>query len=129
MPPTKNWIDPRSVVALASQFPGIAGCTVSSSDGLSLAGPAEQNDHLDALGAIAPHFFRRIGTYASELKLGDLQSFTLQYTKGYVSMFLAGEICVSVLHQNRDFLPGIRDRFLKITRILSTIYTGVSSAN
>jgi len=119
---TDEILDAKQVIALASQFSAIAGCTVSTADGLNLIGNQSEQPELETLSQLAPAFFKRIGTHSDEIRMGRVLSVTLQCEKGLVSMFLIGDICLSVLHQNRDFVPGMRDRFLKIAQALAGMY-------
>ncbi len=121
---TDENLDARRVAALARDFPGIESVIICTADGLQLASAHDGPSHdLDAVCAIAPHFFQRVSGYCREIRQGGLRSFTVDSEQGLASFFLADSLCVIVRHKGRDFYPGVRDRFTSIARALARTYS------
>ena len=59
---------------------------------------------------MSPPFYKRTMNFASELKLGALQAFTIYTETGLLSFFMHDDICMSVRHAGRGFLPGVREK-------------------
>ena len=72
---------------------------------------------------MAPPFFKRTLTFTDELKLGGLEAFTLYTDHGLLSFFMHGDICLSVRHVGRGFLPGVREKLNIVTKELAKIYS------
>lgn len=120
---THEALDAKKVVKLASALPGVAGMTVITSDGLSLASnlPAFMNP--DGFTAMAPQMHRRTAALAADMKIGDLQHLTLYTDTHTVTIFTSGSLTLAVLHQNQaDFGHGVREKLIAIIRELEKQY-------
>ena len=120
---TEDELDAKTVVKLVSQLPGINGCAVMFGDGLRLAGNFPENGHAEGFSAMSPPFYKRTMNFASELKLGELQAFTIYTDTGLLSFFMHDDICMSVRHAGRGFLPGVREKLETVTRELAQMYS------
>src|SRR2546421_2204136 len=76
-PVVEKKIDPKDVVAQASALPGVKGCAVTFSDGLSLAGELPEEIAAEGLCAMAPGLVERIAQHVRATKLGSLVAVTL----------------------------------------------------
>lgn len=119
---TEDELDARMVARLASQLPGVNACSVMFQDGLLLASSQPQDGQTEGFSAMAPALFHKMLNFITELSLGELQACTLYTEDGLLSLFAHGDICLSVRHSGRGFLPGIREKFVTITRELAAMY-------
>jgi predicted regulator of Ras-like GTPase activity (Roadblock/LC7/MglB family) len=120
---TEDELDAKTVVKLVSQLPGIDGCAVMFGDGLRLAGNFPESGRAEGFSAMSPPFYKRTMNFASELKLGELQAFTIYTKTGLLSFFMHEDICMSVRHAGRGFLPGVREKLETVTRELAHMYS------
>ncbi len=118
---TEEELDAKGVVRHVCQLPGINGCAVMFADGLRLAGNFPDGD-AEGFSAMAPPFFKRTSHFATEAELGALQTLTMHTDKGLFSFFMHEDICLSVRHTGRGFLPGVREKLIVITRELARMY-------
>jgi predicted regulator of Ras-like GTPase activity (Roadblock/LC7/MglB family) len=119
---TEDELDAKTVVRLVNQLPGIEGCMVMFSDGLLLAGGLPHLDDPEGFCAMAPTFYQRSLNFTGELALGGLQGLTLYTEHGLLSFFMHEDICLSVSHAGRGFLPGVREKLNIVTRELARMY-------
>ena len=124
---TEEDIDAKVVVRLVCQLPGVSGCAVMFADGLRLAGNFPDGD-AEGFSAMTPPFFKRTQNFASELKLGGLKAFTVYTETDLLSFFMHDDICMSVRHSGRGFLPGVREKLEIVTRELAATYSTIKPA-
>jgi predicted regulator of Ras-like GTPase activity (Roadblock/LC7/MglB family) len=120
---TEDELDAKTIVRLVGQLPGIESCAVMFSDGLLLAGNAGQGADNEGFSAMAPPFYQRSINFTKELALGQLQALTLYTDQGLLSFFMHENICLSVQHAGRGFLPGVREKLSVVTRELAKMYS------
>ena len=125
---TEDELDAKTIVKLVTQLPGIDGCTVMFGDGLKLAGNFPENGQAEGFSAMSPPFYKRTLNFTSELKLGELQGFTIYTDSGLLSFFMHDDICMSVRHAGRGFLPGVREKLEVVTRELAQMYSAAPPA-
>ena len=119
---TEDELDAKTVVRHVCLLPGITGCGVMFADGLRLAGNFPDGD-AEGFSAMAPPFFKRSGNFAHEARLGGLQAVTLYTDDALVSFFMHDDICLSVRHTGRGFLPGVREKLGIVVRELARMYS------
>lgn len=125
---SEDAMDAKIVAKKVSELPAIKGCLIMFGDGLTLAGnfPAEYDT--PGICAMAPLLFKKIDTYAQDLKLGSVQTFTVFADQSPISFFQHDNLCLSVLHGTRGFLPGIREKLVEVTRELSKMYSEINGS-
>jgi predicted regulator of Ras-like GTPase activity (Roadblock/LC7/MglB family) len=121
-------MDAKTVVRLVSKLPGITGCTVMFGDGFRLAGNFPEEGQAEGFSAMAPVFYKRAATFADEVHFGALQALTLYDASGLLSFFMHGDICLSVKHSGRGFLPGVREKLHGVTREMAAKYAAAHPA-
>ena len=98
--------DAKSIVARASELPGVSACAAVFSDGLCLAGNIPGEYQADALCAMAPEITKRIGEQISGANFGNVQAITVFCAKAPVSFFSYDNICLAALHSAERNRPG-----------------------
>lgn len=119
---TEDEMDAKGLVKLVCQMPGVNGCAVMFEDGLRLAGNFPDGD-TEGFSAMAPPFYKKAARFVSELELGSLLTFTLHTDNGLLSFFMHDNICLSVRHTGRGFVPGVREKLEIVTRELARMYS------
>ncbi|HEY2802174.1 MAG TPA: hypothetical protein VGI85_16410, partial [Chthoniobacterales bacterium] len=114
--------DAKSIVARASELPGVSACAAVFSDGLCLAGNIPGEYQADALCAMAPEITKRIGEQISGANFGSMQAITVFCAKAPVSFFISDNICLAALHSADEIAPDTRARLSSITQELAQIY-------
>ena len=121
-PPVEK-LDARQVVARATALPGVGGCSITFSDGLSLAGNLPAAMGADGLCAVAPTLLQRIDKHMLDTKLGSLDSMTLYGVNAAVTFFMQGNICLSALHANGELAAETRTQLAQMVNELSRTYS------
>ena len=112
----------KEVVATAGNLSGVAGCSVTFADGLSLAGNLPVEAEADGLCAMAPSLLQRIDKYMLDTKLGSLTAVTLHCEKSPVTFFMQGNICLTVLHASPELGPDTQQKLAEMAKELSHVY-------
>ncbi|MGH7936403.1 MAG: hypothetical protein ACREF8_05290, partial [Chthoniobacterales bacterium] len=114
--------DAKSIIARASELPGVFACAAVFSDGLCLAGNIPGEYQADALCAMAPEITKRIGEQISGANFGSVQAITVFCAKAPVSFFSYDNICLAALHSAGEIALDTRVRLSSITQELAKIY-------
>ncbi len=122
-PAAESKFDAKSVVARAIQLPGVTGCAVSFSDGLSLAGNLPEDAGAEGLCAMAPSLLHKIEDYMVDTKLGGLKAVTLHCARSHITFFKHDNICLSALHSIEGLTSEIRDQLGQMAQELSQMYS------
>jgi predicted regulator of Ras-like GTPase activity (Roadblock/LC7/MglB family) len=115
-------VDPKEIVAQASALAGVKACTITFSDGLSLAGNLPDEIAADGLCAMAPSLLERIDQHMRESKLGELVTMTLHSAESAISFFARENICLTVLHANGELTKETRAELAALAGKLSRTY-------
>ena len=121
-PIVEKKIDPKEVVAQASALPGVKGCAITFSDGLSLAGELPEEIAAEGLCAMAPGLVERIAQHVRATKLGSLVAVTIYTSGSAVSFFAQGNICLTALHAEGSLPPLTRTKIAELVEKLSRAY-------
>ena len=121
--PAEPALDAKSVVAQASQLPGVGACSLCFADGLSLAGNLPAEIGAEALCAIAPALLERIQTHVADTVIGDLSAVTLHCAKSTLTFLKHANICLAALHTNGELTIDVRDELGRMLVELSRTYS------
>jgi predicted regulator of Ras-like GTPase activity (Roadblock/LC7/MglB family) len=102
--PENEWSPPGIAQKLCA-MPGVAGCLLTTSDGLLVASQVPSNFKTETIAAFLPQIFARLNHYSGEMGLGVLS--TVNFTAGTIpcSIAKAGRLYVSLLGRTREALP------------------------
>ena len=112
----------KDLVARANALPGVSACCLTFADGLALAGNLPAEAAADGLCAMAPSLLQRIEKYLLDTKLGSLAAVTLNCEKSPITFVMQGNICLSVLHADRNLPSETQNELATITKELSRTY-------
>jgi len=93
----------QEIIRLASKLPGLQGCMLATSDGLLLTGEVPSHLDQEAISVFAPQLFKRVARYTKELKIGQVNRFTIFTDQQPVSIFGAEDVFFIVLHDQKRF--------------------------
>jgi predicted regulator of Ras-like GTPase activity (Roadblock/LC7/MglB family) len=113
----------KDVVLQASALAGVAACSITFEDGLSLAGNLPDDIQVGGLCAMAPSVLQRINRHTVDTKLGPLESMTLHCRKSQMSFFMKGSVCLTVLHAGGDLAADAHHKLAEMANQLSRTYS------
>ena len=106
----------------ASCLPGIAACSISFADGLTMADNFPPNLGAEGLCAVAPSLLQKIAKHMPETNLGAFTAMTLHCEKSPLTFFMKGNVCLSVLHADKELEPVTREQLADMTKELAQIF-------
>jgi predicted regulator of Ras-like GTPase activity (Roadblock/LC7/MglB family) len=113
----------KDMVSRVSALPGVAACSITFEDGLSLAGNLPDDVQVGGLCAMAPSVLQRISRHTVDTKLGPLQSMTLHCGEAKMSFFMKGSVCLTVLHAGGDLTSDTHNKLAQMANELSRTYS------
>jgi predicted regulator of Ras-like GTPase activity (Roadblock/LC7/MglB family) len=119
----------KDVVTRASDLPGVAACSITFEDGLSLAGNLPDDVPVGGLCAMAPSVLQKINRHTVDTKLGALRSMTLHCQESQMSFFMKGSVCLTVLHKNGDLASDTQNKLAEMAQELARTYSQPEAAH
>lgn len=113
----------KEFVLRASCLPGVAACSISFADGLSMAGNFPPGLGAEGLCAVAPSVLQKIEKHMLEANLGDLNAMTLHCSKNSLTFFMQGNVCMTVLHSDHKLEQVTQEQLADMTKELAKIFT------
>ena len=113
----------KEIVTRVSALPGVAGCSITFEDGLSLAGNLPEDVQVGGLCAMAPSVLQKIDRHTVDTKLGPLMSMTLRCRESQISFFMKGSVCLTVLHAGGDLASDTHNKLADMAKQLSRTYS------
>ena len=107
------------VIAMAGQLPGLRACILAHGDQVVCASNTPPGIDLQTLSAQAMTMLAQIRESSSKMGLGNVPGVTLHAEQGALSFLHNNELCLLVLHADRGFLPGVRERLQEMLGHLS----------
>jgi len=118
---TEEPLDLTKTIHKVAELPGLRSCILSTTDGLRLAGKLDDPVQEKAISGLLPELFRRTRLELELLGVGALETITLYYGLHQLSTFVKGNLCLTVLHDNRPFKPGVREKIQAVMSELATL--------
>jgi predicted regulator of Ras-like GTPase activity (Roadblock/LC7/MglB family) len=112
----------KEFVTRASALHGVAACSITFADGLSLAGNLPAEIAADGLCAMAPSLLQKIEKHMLDTKLGPFTAMTLHCAKSPLTFFMQGNVCLTVLHADRQLETDTQEKLVEIVKELSQVY-------
>ncbi len=107
------------VIAMAGQLPGLRACILAHGDQVVCASNTPPGIDLQTLSGQAMTMLAQIRESSSKMGLGNVPGVTLHAEQGALSFLHNNELCLLVLHADRGFLPGVRERLQEMLGHLS----------
>jgi len=118
------------VIAMAGQLPGLRTCVLAHGDQVVCAPNTQPGVDLQTLSGQAMIMLTQIRESSAKMGIGSVPAVTLHADQGVLSFLHNGELCLLVLHADRGFVPGVRERLQEMLFHISTAKAlpGASSA-
>ena len=107
---TDETLDLPKTIRKVGELPGLRSCLLNTTDGLKLAGGLDSPGQEQAVSVLVPELFKEARSKLADMNLGALETITLYCGRDQLSAFLQGKLCLTVLHDNRPFKPGVREK-------------------
>ena len=107
---TEEKLTLESVISKAGQLPGLNACVLAHGDQVLCTSNATTGVDLRTLSAQAMTMLAQIRETSANMGLGAVPAVTLHAEHGALSFLHNGELCLLVLHGDRGFVPGVRER-------------------
>jgi predicted regulator of Ras-like GTPase activity (Roadblock/LC7/MglB family) len=117
---TDEALDLPKTISMVGELPGLRACLLNTVDGLKLTGNLDDQNQEQAISALMPALFQQAQSKLASARLGTLETITLSCGQGQLSTFIQGNFCLTVLHDNRPFKPGVRE---KVQAVISELVT------
>ena len=115
---TDEPLDLAKTIQKVAELPGLRSCLLSTIDGLKLAGDLGDPAQERATAVWLSELFQGTQSRLAAVGAGTLETITLSCGLQQLSTFVNGKLCLTVLHDNRPFKPGVRE---KIQAVISEI--------
>jgi hypothetical protein len=103
-------IELADVAALTAALPGVHACLIRGVAGSAEAGEMPPGLNVEEVRAASEEFAR---------KIGGVESTTIHRGELAIAIFTRGGICLSAVTDAAGFVPGVRERLLKVTELLA----------
>jgi predicted regulator of Ras-like GTPase activity (Roadblock/LC7/MglB family) len=107
---TEETLTVRRVVELCGELPGIRSCVVTHGEMVVSAHNLPEGFDPVSLSATATRMLEAMGDSASQLGIGEVPALTLHTSSGPLSVVRQGALSMLVVHDNRGFIPGVREK-------------------
>jgi predicted regulator of Ras-like GTPase activity (Roadblock/LC7/MglB family) len=107
---TEEKLTLESVISKAGQLPGLNACVLAHGDQVLCTSNATTGVDLRTLSTQAMTMLGQIRETSANMGLGAVPAVTLHAEQGALSFLHNGELCLLVLHADRGFVPGVRER-------------------
>ena len=118
---TDEPLDLAKTIHKIAELPGLRSCILSTIDGLKLAGNFADPGQEKLVSALLPELFQRTRSQLEALEADPLETITLHFGLHQLSTFVQGKLCLTVLHDNRPFKPGVREKIRAVIRELEAL--------
>lgn len=108
---TDDELDAKKISQLIARLPGLTACLIAAPSGLTTAGEIPPGFNPGEIREIARDLFQTAARNAARLGTIAPRAVTL-HGEPPISLFLERGVCLAVLHTDRGFLPGVREKLL-----------------
>lgn len=109
----------EKVLSKAGELPGLDACVLAHGDQVICASKPASGIDLRNLSGQAMTMLSQIRESSAKMGLGSVPAVTLHADQGVLSFLHKGELCLLVLHADRGFVPGVRERLQEMLGHLS----------
>ena len=116
---TEEKLTLERVISKAGELPGLKACVLAHGDRVLCTSNASTGIDLRTLSGQAMTMLAQIRESSAGMGLGAVPAVTLHAEQGALSFLHNGELCLLVLHADRGFIPGVRERLQEMMGHLS----------
>jgi predicted regulator of Ras-like GTPase activity (Roadblock/LC7/MglB family) len=118
----------RRVVELCGDLPGIRSCVLTCEESVIASHNVPENFDLVALSSTASKMLRAMQEPSSHLGIGAIPALTLHTERGPLSIVQNNRLTMLVIHADRGFIPGVREKLTAALNELSHAPLALPSA-
>ena len=107
---TEEKLTLERVISKAGELPGLKACVLAHGDKVLCTSNTAAGIDLKTLSGRAMTMLGQIRESSASMGLGAVPAVTLHAEQGALSFLHNGELCLLVLHADRGFVPGVRER-------------------
>jgi predicted regulator of Ras-like GTPase activity (Roadblock/LC7/MglB family) len=118
----------RRVVELCGELPGIRSCVLTRDDAVVASHNVPENFDLVAMSSTASKMLAAMQESSSQLGIGAVPALTLHTERGPLSIVQNNRLTLLVVHADRGFIPGVREKLTSTLGELSRMPLALPSA-
>jgi predicted regulator of Ras-like GTPase activity (Roadblock/LC7/MglB family) len=116
---TEELLSVDRVIELCGALPGIKSCVLSHRDTVLTSHNVPDNIDLVSLSAHAVDMLAAMRESSAKMGIGAVPAVTVHSDKGPITFFNQEDLCLLVLHKDRGFVPGVREKLQTVVEQLS----------
>lgn len=117
---TEEYLSVDRIVELCGGLPGINSCVLSHSASVIASHNVPDSIDLVSLSAHALEMLRAMRESSAKMGIGAVPAVTVHSEKGPITFFHTDDLCLLVLHKDRGFVPGVREKLQQVIDALGT---------
>jgi hypothetical protein len=117
---TEDTLDLPRISELSAELPGVSGCLILAGESLAQGGERPAGLNAQTLRDLSDRLTAAAESVSDKLQAD--RTFTLYGGSRALSLFARQQLCLCVVHGNRGFLPGVRER---LTAVADTLARGM----
>jgi len=116
---TEEFLSVDRVVELCGGLPGIKSCVLAHGSAVLGSHNVPESIDLVSLSAHALEMLAAMRQSAARMGIGAVPAVTIHSDKGPITFFHQDDLCLLVLHKDRGFVPGVREKLQQVVEHLS----------
>jgi predicted regulator of Ras-like GTPase activity (Roadblock/LC7/MglB family) len=116
---TEEFLSVDRVVELCGGLPGIKSCVLAHEAAVVASHKVPESIDLVSLSAHALEMLAAMRQSAAQMGIGAVPAVTIHSEKGPITFFQQSDLCLLVLHKDRGFVPGVREKLQQVVERLS----------
>lgn len=116
---TEDELTIDDVVEHCTRLPGIRCCILARGSGVISSARVPDGIDILPLTSHAMEMVKAMQGSFEKMGVGDIPAITLHSARGLLTLFPQGEVCLLVLHADRSFIPGVREKLMATVEALA----------
>jgi len=116
---TEEFLAVDRVVELCGGLPGIKSCVLSHGSAVLASHNVPDSIDLVSLSAHAVEMLSGMRASSAKMGIGAVPAVTVHSDKGPITFFHQDDLCLLVMHKDRGFIPGVREKLQQVVEELS----------
>lgn len=118
---TEETLSVDRVVELCGGLPGIKSCVLAHGPAVMASHNVPESIDLVSLSAHALEMLAAMRQSAARMGVGAVPAVTIHAEKGPITFFHQDDLCLLVMHKDRGFVPGVREKLQKVVEHLAQL--------
>ena len=124
---TEEMLSVDRIVQLCGGLPGIKSCVLADGAVVLASHNVPESIDLVSLSAHALEMLAAMRQSAARMGVGAVPAVTIHAEKGPISFFHQDDLCLLVMHKDRGFVPGVREKLQKVLEYLAQGHPALES--